>query len=261
MVARVVDPDLGVVEVPEPSPALGGAALSKLGHELRGPLSGIISLTGIMSSKIARDVVDPAQQVRQLGMLTESAKGLLDLVERLIGLAHLENDDPEPQAERTDCRAIVAEVVADLGPSAAARERRLVVASPAEPVVAPAPASSVRTIVRELLDNAIKYGDTDDIDVRVGVSADTGRAWLEVRDHGPGLDAETQQLFQPFVRGSAAEVRDESGTGLGLCLAQRTVTRCGADFAVRTGPAGTLFTVTFAAPSDLSEDLADRSEP
>src|SRR5687768_17046261 len=68
----------------------GVDVLSKLGHELRGPLNGIIGLVRIMRMKISTNSQDAAQQARQLEMIQHSAGELLATVERVSDLAHLD---------------------------------------------------------------------------------------------------------------------------------------------------------------------------
>ncbi|WP_213011873.1 sensor histidine kinase [Paractinoplanes toevensis] len=224
------------VPVPEPARLLDSAALSRLGHDLRSPLTGIIGLAGLMRRKITCGGADPVQQDRQLQLIADSATGLLATIERVVALAKLETRDDEPPGS-TDCGTVAAEVVAELTPAAVEHGRRLHASTgPAPAAITPAAA---RLIVTELLDNAIKYSTEADIEVTV-----TGAA-ISVADHGPGLPAgEQQRIFQPFERGTAAEEREVAGSGLGLALAQRATVRHGGTLGMATGPDGTVFTVT-----------------
>lgn len=233
------------VEIPDSSRILSGSSLSKLGHELRGPLGGIMSLTALMRRKLTQGPVAAEQQSRQLEMMSDSAAGLLATVERVLALARLDETETGPAAEAADCGAVVGRVVAELADAAQTRDRRVHVDLPDEPVLVAAAASAVSTIVTELLDNAIKYASVADIDIRVCCTPDTRQAAISVRDHGPGLtDDDRQRIFHPFERGAAAQERDESGTGLGLCLAQRTAGRHGGSLSAISGPSGTTVTVT-----------------
>ena len=78
-------------------------------------------------------------------------------------------------------------------------------------------------VVRNLLDNAVKYTPSgDSIDVEVDV--EDGSACLRVRDTGIGIDpAFGAQLFEPFVQASQDLARAEGGLGLGLAIVQRIV--------------------------------------
>src|SRR3954467_7425506 len=64
--------------------------LSRLGHELRSPLTGIMGLTRIMQLKLDRGPADPAQQRHHLDLITGGAAGVREPVERVAPLAKLD---------------------------------------------------------------------------------------------------------------------------------------------------------------------------
>jgi signal transduction histidine kinase len=234
-----------LVPLPEPGDPFAGAALSKLGHELRGPLAGIISLSSIMVRKLPQQTGDPAQQARQLQLINGSAAELLETVERVVALAHAAGS-PVGRPEPIDCHIIAAKAVAELAAAAQVRGRRVVVAAPDGPVLGVGHIEDAHRIVIELLDNAIKYTDHDEVGVTVRRGSAGRGPSIEIHDDGPGLaPQERQQVFLPFERGSAAHNRHESGVGLGLPLAQRLARRGAAELTVRTSAAGTACAISF----------------
>ncbi|MFC4070356.1 sensor histidine kinase [Actinoplanes subglobosus] len=229
------------VAIPVPGDPFAGAALSRLGHELRGPLAGIVGLTKIMGRKVADGATDAAQRARQLDMINNSATELLATVERIVALARAADarDRPEP----VDCRAVCETAIAATAAAAREHHREVRLEAPPSPVTGLANRDDVRDAVTELLDNAIKFADGRAVHVVVRSEPPA----IEIRDDGPGLAAdEREQVFLPFVRGHAARDRGVAGTGLGLPLAVRHAHRCGAGLAVRTGGAGTTCTLTLA---------------
>lgn len=83
----------------------------------------------------------------------------------------------------------------------------------------------IRTIVTNLLDNAVKYS-RDHVDVTVEVAAPTpDTVWVRVRDHGVGIPKrQLRRIFNRFYRVQARGLRHVKGTGLGLYIA-RTLAR------------------------------------
>jgi signal transduction histidine kinase len=230
------------VVIADPGDPFAGDALSRLGHELRGPLAGIVGLTRIMGRKVAEGRTDAAQQARQLDMIHSSAAELLTTVERIVTLARTGGTGRNP--EPVDCREVCRQAITATAAAAGHHHREVRLEAPPAPVTGLANRDDIRDAVTELLDNAIKY--TDGPCVRVTVRAD-GPA-IEISDDGPGLAAgEREQVFLPFERGQAARERDVSGAGLGLPLAVRHARRCGAGLDVRTGSGGTTCTLTLAA--------------
>ena len=96
----------------------------------------------------------------------------------------------------------------------------------------------VRRILAPQLDNAGRHATTG---VRVRWSLAGDGVHIEVLDDGPGLHAdETERVFAPGQRGSAAH--EGPGSGLGLALARRLARSCGGDAIAEPGPGGRFIT-------------------
>lgn len=234
----------------------GAPLLSRLGHELRSPLTGILGLSRIMLVKLAAGAAEPGQQINQLELLRASAEQMLRTIDRVVEVARL--DLPAgPAPEPSDCRARIAEVVAQARPGAEARGRQLLLDLPDEPVLIADRHDALRRILAELVDNAVKYADHPDIRVSARPQTENPAA-IEVSDDGPGLtDEEQARLGNPFERGAAAERDEIPGSGLGLYLARQLVGAAGLRMVLRSGPpAGTTVTVLAAAGQHRSEGSA-----
>jgi len=219
---------------------LPGSALSKMGHELRSPLNGIIGLTRIMQMKHAAGSVDAAQQLRQLDMVQTSAQRLLATIERLTDIAKIESGGLQPRWEPVDCGALVAE---ETHPG-------LVLDAPDRPVVVTSDPKILKKLLHELVDNAVKFtrSASGAVRVRVHPAADDGAALISVEDDGPGVpDSERARIFEAFERGENAPDYSD-GSGLGLYLAVRLAGLLGAQLDVHSGPGGgSSFTVSVPA--------------
>jgi signal transduction histidine kinase len=87
----------------------------------------------------------------------------------------------------------------------------------AEPLIVEADALGLQRLFANLIDNALKYGRS----ARVRVRVDGGEGVVEVDDEGPGLaPEEIERVFQPFYRGEPSRSRDTGGIGLGLAVAR-----------------------------------------
>jgi signal transduction histidine kinase len=94
---------------------------------------------------------------------------------------------------------------------------------------------SLRRVIGNLIDNAIKYAGS----ARVSVMVDSGYAVLSVEDDGPGIPAESADLLtEPFVRGEVSRNRDTGGAGLGLAIAKSLAEAHGGDLSIRTVTSG-----------------------
>jgi two-component system, OmpR family, sensor histidine kinase QseC len=110
---------------------------------------------------------------------------------------------------------------ADLAPKAVARQQDLALevdASDAAPVSLRGDDTLAGVLVRNLLDNALRYSP-EGAQIRVGISLVEGHAQLTVEDSGPGLEtADRQRLGERFFRVLGAQA---SGSGLGWSIVQR----------------------------------------
>ena len=104
----------------------------------------------------------------------------------------------------------------------------------------------LRRLVRNLLENARRYAGAGPIDV--SVLSETGRAVLEVRDHGPGVpEGERERIFEPFYR-IAATRESGRGSGLGLALVREIARRHGGEaVCLAAEGGGSRFRVTLPA--------------
>lgn len=110
---------------------------------------------------------------------------------------------------------------------------------------------AIRTVIENLVDNAMKYSEPPST-ISVALTATGGRALLEVRDEGVGLDpGEAARVFERFYRAGDERVRTTKGTGLGLYLVKEIATAHGGAVTVesRGRGQGSVFRVTIPALS------------
>lgn len=101
----------------------------------------------------------------------------------------------------------------------------------------PGQPGALKRCVRNLAENAVKYGGMASIELRDGPAA----LEVVVRDRGPGLPpAELERVFEPFYRLEASRGRDGGGTGLGLTIARSIAALHGGHVALRNAPQGGL---------------------
>ena len=113
---------------------------------------------------------------------------------------------------------------------------------------APAPVTAdreaIRRVVRNLLENAVKYSP-EKRTVWVETVRENGNAVLTVRDEGMGIAADEQpRIFDKFVRGEAAKKACIQGTGIGLAMVKEIVQAHNGQVAVSSNIGkGSIFTV------------------
>jgi two-component system, NarL family, sensor histidine kinase EvgS len=186
--------------------------LAFMTHELRNSLQ---SVSGAVDLLHRRATGDPAL----LAALGRSARSTLGLVDGLLDRHRLELRNLSPRLQPASLAAVVAEVVQDMAPAAAAKGLELALEADADAHWLQLDALRVQQVLRNLLVNAVKFSDRGRIVVRSRVLPGTGAArsvTLAVSDQGPGVPAaERERIFEPYV--SAGGDRPGSGLGLAFC--------------------------------------------
>lgn len=193
-------------------------------HELRTPLTALKLQIGLLHGTPAGPQQDAA-----IARLRAGVDRATHLVEQLLALARAEPGAAAPMTE-LDLAAVARQALADAEPLAAARGATITLDAPA-PVPMKGDAPALRSAIRNLLDNALKYGGRQ---VLLSVQRDGAAAWrVRVDDDGPGIPPDQRErVFDRFQRGESREVE---GSGLGLAIVQAVARRHGAT--VRLGSA------------------------
>jgi two-component system OmpR family sensor kinase len=175
------------------------------------------------------------------------------LVEQLLSLAR-----QEPRADvirkRLRLDDLAREVVAEMVPLADARKIDLGI-SVSQPAYVLGDPDALRTLVRNLVDNAVRYTPVDGrVDLSVQESTDPGAsdggAVLRVVDTGPGIaPEERQRVFDRFYRPPGT---NPPGSGLGMAIVKAISDAQGASIALGAGPNGQGLAVTVSFPLVVS---------
>ena len=117
--------------------------------------------------------------------------------------------------------------------------------------------TALETILKNLLDNAVKYSDPP---VRVGVQATPLRdsVRLEVRDNGIGIaEADLKRVFERFYRVPVEAVRARHGTGLGLFVVSSLARSIGGRLEVKSAGVGKGTAMIITLPLDTKDVVRD----
>lgn len=220
---------------------------TNVSHELKTPLAGLSLLAETLKDAVRED---PEQAERFVARLSAEIDRLTVLTNDLLTLSRLEEAEvtPDQGLEPTDLVPLATETAEEVRPQAEAKGHELVVETPAELVVEGDPVA-LRTLVRNLLENAVRYTEPGGhIALRVWAEPDRqGREWavVSVKDDGVGIPlADQQRVFERFYRVDKARSRETGGTGLGLSIVRHVAERHGGKVELEsTVGVGSTFTV------------------
>jgi signal transduction histidine kinase len=184
-------------------------------HELRTPLTALL-----LQLQLAERARDEAERDKAHAMLREGIARAAHVVEQLLTLARQDPDAPKAAQEVVDLADLARNVAQAHESSAMAKAvaLRTVIDGP---VLIEGDRAALRTLMDNLVDNAIRHTAAGDVTIRA--QRRSGEAIFEVDDSGPGIPvAERSRVFDRFYRGESAA---GDGTGLGLAIVRRIADR------------------------------------
>jgi len=192
--------------------------LGAIGHDLKTPLAAL--------RVRIESVPDDAERERMAATIEDIARTLDDI----LSLARVGR--PTDPLETTDLAALVAGVVdefEDMGEP--------VTLGATERIALPLRATWLRRALRNLVANALRYGER----ARVSLRRDGGQAVIAIEDEGPGIpEGEFARMMEPFTRGEASRNRTTGGAGLGLAIARAIAEQHGGKLVLANRPGGGL---------------------
>lgn len=190
-------------------------------HELRTPLAAVLGYVETLQEDGA--AIDTPTAQKFLGIIEREAQRMHALVSDLMSLSRVEAEKHDLPTERIDLRTLVERAARDAAGSH--RSDRLQLELHAEPCVL-GDRQQLEQVVRNLVDNALKYGAAD---TPVTVTLDLGQAdqaRIAVVDQGEGIAPEQiPHLTRRFYRTDPGRSRASGGTGLGLAIVKHIVER------------------------------------
>jgi two-component system, sensor histidine kinase and response regulator len=198
--------------------------LSIVAHDLRSPLSNIVTSAEIVAS----DSEMPHEQAKEFAeIICSSAKHMIHLVENLMDLNAIEQGRMKMQIAPCELSEIIRGVAANYDSKARAKQQELAFHQGPGPLVAMADPNSAIQIFDNLLSNAIKYSPAGKR-IEVRIARHNGMIRCEVQDQGPGLNKDDlQKMFGKFAKLSAQPTGGEPSTGLGLSIVKKIVEAAG----------------------------------
>jgi signal transduction histidine kinase/ActR/RegA family two-component response regulator len=232
--------------------------LAMLGHELRNPLSPI--LTALQLMKLRSDVF-----AKERAIIERQANHMVRLIDDLLDVSRIARGKLELKRSSFALADMVANAIEMASPFLEVGSHELEVDVP-EGVVIAGDAERLAQVVANLLSNAAKYTPPHG-HIHVTANATPESVAIAVKDDGIGIDpALAPQLFDRFVQGPRESDRAQGGLGLGLAIVQNIMRMHGGGARAASDGLGqgSVFTIELPrAPVDAASQASDseRSDP
>lgn len=211
------------------------AFVRHMSHELKSPLANIKAGTELLQEELAED--DKRLEITRI--VDRNTQRLQQQIDELLSYAGWQEAAPRQEPRPVELHSLVAGVIADHAFELEAK--RLTLARTLDRVTLTGDEGQLRTLVDNLVSNAIKYSpDGGALSVRLARGA--SEAHLDVEDQGPGVPVHLQErVFEPFFRGPGAA--STAGTGIGLSLALAAARAHEGSISILDTPGGAHFRV------------------
>lgn len=190
--------------------------LAAASHDLRQPLQ---AATLFVASLLQQES-DPTKR-ENLGYLNQSIDALRQLIDAILEISRLESGAVRPTIETVDGQILLRRLNAEF--TLLAKQKGLKLVVHANPIHLRTDAHMLERILRNLLDNALKY--TQEGSIHLIMEPRDSQVMLEVGDTGVGIvEAEQEKIFAEFHQVDNTSRDRGQGLGLGLSIVKRLTT-------------------------------------
>lgn len=181
--------------------------LAALGHDLRSPITAL---------RVRAEMVDDDETRERMVITLDEMQEMVEST-----LAYARGVSTDQPMERTDLAALARDLAVELSETGPPID-----VDAMGPVHADLRRAAIRRAIRNLMENAQRYGGQ----VQVFVGQTDSAAWLRIKDAGPGIPAgDLEKVFDPFTRLETSRSRETGGIGLGLPIARAILRAHGGD--------------------------------
>jgi two-component system, NtrC family, sensor histidine kinase KinB len=214
-------------------------------HDLRSPLSNILSSIDMLESLIASEEHENSKTI--LRIARQSIGRIQRLISSLLDINRLEQNQPVGEKHPTKLPELIADAVQAVRPLADAQNQQINIELPEDLSEVLIDADMIRRVLVNLVENALKYSPTEST-IEISVQESQKRMLISVQDNGPGIiETDRERVFDKFTR--IKKKGGPGGMGVGLAFCRLAVQGHGGKIWIESAPGqGSKF--IFTLPKD-----------
>lgn len=217
--------------------------LSVMSHELRTPLNVVLGYTGMITDRMLGEI--NAEEERALEQIRRASEKVLDTINNILHAARLDTQSVKAVFDEVSLGDFLEKLRSEYDPPLN-KELTLSWDYPLDLPVVKTDGSKLRTILKNLVDNAIRFTEKGHVMVSVRYFPQTKTVEFKVVDTGVGIPKEyTPVIFEKFRQVDSSETRPYGGVGIGLYIVKKFTESLGGKVEVESEPRkGSTFIVT-----------------
>lgn len=208
--------------------------LGEVSHELKTP---IFAVQGFIHTLIDGAMNDEKVKVKFLKKAMKNADRLSNLVEDLLIITQAESGEMDLKIRKFPVYDMIRDVMETLEYKFEKKGRNIayhIMANGNEDALVLADRERIQQVVTNLVDNAVKYGNSDG-EVNIHLTSEGEKLFISVEDNGPGIEPEhLEKIFRRFYRVDKSRSREKGGTGLGLAICKHLIKMHGEQLTVES---------------------------
>ncbi|WP_170846547.1 CHASE domain-containing protein [Roseovarius nanhaiticus] len=197
--------------------------VATVSHELRTPLTSIKGALDLLTGSTNGTLPKTSQRLIEIARSNTSR--LSRIVNDILDLEKISSGEVSFNFEAADLATMVQDAAEELAPFALTHANRLTLDLPADPLILRADVSRMKQVLANLISNACKYS-SEDTEVLIKAERIGDSAIVYVQNWGAGVSESFKpKVFEAFSQADSSDTRANGGTGLGLNISKRIVTR------------------------------------
>jgi len=194
--------------------------LANVTHELQTPLNGILGVSEALLDFPQDEIT--AQVKDHINLIKKSGNELNNTVSNLLKLVQIEAKKDHLKKEKIDILMLIKEVALLYSDSCQKKNINITIPKSEETVFVFSSADQIRTVLMNLVGNAIKFTPKGQITIKIQKSGEM--LHISIADTGIGIeDDKLDLIFEEFYQADGSHTRLYGGTGLGLAIAKKIV--------------------------------------
>lgn len=207
--------------------------VSNLSHDLRTPLSSILGYTEMLRDDIYENEID---QKKYIDVIHRKAEYMEHILTELLEYSRVELGKLRLNCQRMNLSELMREILIEYYPVIEQKQYELKVDIPDTPVTGCWDRDKLSRVIRNLIDNALKYG-MDGKKLEIDLSQRDGKTIIQIRDYGVGMEKETvEHIFEQFYRADHARNSKSGGMGLGMYVVKEIIRLHGGTIEIESKP-------------------------
>jgi len=221
--------------------------LAMLGHELRNPLTPILTAVHLMRLRGGGGVE------KECSVIERQARHLVRLVDDLLDVSRVAQGKINLQKKKIEIADVIAKAIETASPLLEERHHRLSINVPSQGLLVHADPERLTQVLANLLTNAGKYTENRG-HISIDAMLENNQIVIDVRDNGIGIKAEMlPHVFDMFAQETQAIDRAGGGLGLGLAIVRSLTELHGGSAHVYSAGVGMGSVFTIKLPAVMSE--------